>query len=1575
VRAGALHLPQAAAREGSSSGTAADSCKCAPLTPYALPRPYFCSSHTPAHLPRAGNQLSTDDFLGASPNNTNLALLGVAGCAAYGYLQWASGDAPGANATWTRVGALGAAWVDYAWVDGPAAAAVGGPHARLQYRGTPGAAGAGASDASWSQKYNALWLRVLGFDGALPNQSSLLAAEAAWYTGGGRANPLGLPLDYRQDFTKGDWSLWSAATAYEGAGYGGWTGDPGTPVAGPSPASTALFDGVLRWVNATTSTVPLSDWYHTVPPGAVAGFRARPVWGSVWAPALLSLAGVPAADGGLGMRDGPVTRPALAAARERMAAGRAAYAAGPTPTPLASTYTNPVYGGGDAPDPGVAWDDDSRAWYAATTTGDGVGYGGRFALWTSRSLGAWTLAGTVFPTGWPGAPAWATGSFWAPELWRVGGAWLVYFTARHGATGQLAIGVGVSSTGAVTGPYNDVGAPLVLDASPQKYGMIDATYFRDPADNASYVVFKRDGNAVGAPTPIHWARLTDAGTALAPGQADWHGNVLLTNSLPWENGIVEAPWVVAPPGGGYYLFYSGSGYSGGYALSVARSTSGNFTGPYVKLGAKLLGDAGTSGAPWQAPGHASIVAAPAAMLAGSAAAAAEAAAAGAATPSPLAPYSHAVVYHAYSGSGRTARLMLLDGLVWAPNVTGDGATWPVMAATTAAAAAAGVRVSTALLPAFPSTGAQPLPFGPGVAPPPLPSPTPSSSPVVAPGCPSTFTAVGSATLAATLGHGLRYVSFAQANAPAGSNTYLRHGCYWLFSMPISLTDSTATQDATMVVRLGLDGTPGTVSLQSVNYPGVVLTVQPDGYLQHTALTALSPTYGADGVTVLAPPAVDPAAATWEVVVLANASTAPLANASSAPEALGRNNAVVQLVTRSPAFFGQVVTLGAASTHACGTGMTANVRVAPRASTPTAASAWVVATGGVAAPAAYAANAVGFYTSPLRVVAETMAGASGGVYTYAAVTSSGSVAGGGSPVVLTNASGLWAATAPTAVQAPTAAGSRAGWTVGPPLACGDVCAGGPWTPVSLRSAAAGGGTAYLCDASSAGDVAAGAAVGAVARGAGDAGLSPSAGTWLAKRANVTAASSACCGAVGGRVTGWLLAPPAAVDRGIGDTARLLTAVAGAAGTAASVVVAPVDVAGGGSGLNESHLWRLAWDDGAGTALALPVLATGGALATCPSPSPSPSRTSTRSSLASVTPSLQLSGSGTRSPAPTASGSATPPPTASASGTASLSGSGTPSGSGTLSPGASASGTPSGTGSASVTGSGSPSRSGTRTPPGTGTATGSGTAPATGTTSGTAAATGSGTGSRTMAATPTPSPTPSAPVTRSPTGSRTGSTSGTRSPAPTGSGTSSGTSSGTGSGSASPPASGSGSATPTGTPAPSGSRTPTGAATGSRTGTASPSGSDTRSPSGSGTPTPSPSGSSSETPSTSASRTGTPSPSGSPSATASVSATGSGSRTASAAPTRTATRTATPTKSVPPSSSATRSRSASGSRSATPTVTGSATRSPSRSRSPSGTWSPSRSRAGSRSRTPTRVSRSGSPTRSVTRSRTRKPKRER
>lgn len=329
-----------------------------------------------------------------------------------------------------------------------------------------------------------------------------------------------------------------------------------------------------------------------------------------------------------------------------LAAATLAAAAAAAPT---AYYQNPTVLNADSPDPGVAWVPEEQLWYSVTTGGDARG---NFVIRTSPNLANWTDVGVAFPTG--SAPKWASDSFWAPELHLVNGAWMLIHTARHSGNGLLSIGIAASTTGRAAGPYADaLGAPLLMDPAGQ--GTIDATIFGD-VDGRMYVIAKTDGNADGKPTPIHIAELDVGanGTRLAPGEslATFYASTLITDDQPWENGITEAPWVVRF-GTHYYLFYSGSGYTGNgqcsYAVGVARATS--VRGPYTKHGPPVLANATGDNPTWQGPGHASIVQAP--------------------------DGGWAIVYHAWPGAVRSyGRHMMLDGLTWVPD--DGGVPWPVV---------------------------------------------------------------------------------------------------------------------------------------------------------------------------------------------------------------------------------------------------------------------------------------------------------------------------------------------------------------------------------------------------------------------------------------------------------------------------------------------------------------------------------------------------------------------------------------------------------------------------------------------------------------------------------------------------------------------------------------------------------------------------------------------------------------------------------------------------------------------------------------------------------------------------------
>ena len=116
---------------------------------------------------------------------------------------------------------------------------------------------------TWSQKYNLLWDRILGYD-LFPE--SLVASELAWYKR--QANVYGFPLDNRAKFTKTDWLMWCAALA-------------------PTKAAFQDFSApVYKWLSETPSRVPFTDWYETIS-GETRGMHTRTVIGGIFARALL----------------------------------------------------------------------------------------------------------------------------------------------------------------------------------------------------------------------------------------------------------------------------------------------------------------------------------------------------------------------------------------------------------------------------------------------------------------------------------------------------------------------------------------------------------------------------------------------------------------------------------------------------------------------------------------------------------------------------------------------------------------------------------------------------------------------------------------------------------------------------------------------------------------------------------------------------------------------------------------------------------------------------------------------------------------------------------------------------------------------------------------------------------------------------------------------------------------------------------------------------------------------------------------------------------------------------------------
>jgi hypothetical protein len=189
------------------------------------------------------NQLTTDDFAGHVAHNANLSIKAIDALAAYADLAHLLHHDEVAFEFGTVARSMAVKWV---------AMSKEGDHYKLAFN----------SPGTWSQKYNLVWDKIMGYDLFPP---SVRETEVTYYEN--KLNRYGLPLDSRADYTKLDWSLWTATLASNQKQFEGIT------------------DPIYKWMNETPSRVPLTDWYDTKT-GKQIGFQARSVVGGVFIKAL-----------------------------------------------------------------------------------------------------------------------------------------------------------------------------------------------------------------------------------------------------------------------------------------------------------------------------------------------------------------------------------------------------------------------------------------------------------------------------------------------------------------------------------------------------------------------------------------------------------------------------------------------------------------------------------------------------------------------------------------------------------------------------------------------------------------------------------------------------------------------------------------------------------------------------------------------------------------------------------------------------------------------------------------------------------------------------------------------------------------------------------------------------------------------------------------------------------------------------------------------------------------------------------------------------------------------------------------
>ena len=199
-------------------------------------------AHWAAYLKEKGfdpeNQLCTDDFAGHLAHNTNLSLKAILALRSYAWLCEITGRKAQAKEYLRISESFARDWV---------AKADDGDHFRLAFD-RPG---------TWSQKYNLVWDKILGFN-IFP--ASVARKELDFYLK--TQLKYGLPLDNRKTYTKLDWLFWTATLADDAATF------------------SRLTDPAFAFLNETPDRIPMTDWYWT-DSGRKEGFQARSVVGGV----------------------------------------------------------------------------------------------------------------------------------------------------------------------------------------------------------------------------------------------------------------------------------------------------------------------------------------------------------------------------------------------------------------------------------------------------------------------------------------------------------------------------------------------------------------------------------------------------------------------------------------------------------------------------------------------------------------------------------------------------------------------------------------------------------------------------------------------------------------------------------------------------------------------------------------------------------------------------------------------------------------------------------------------------------------------------------------------------------------------------------------------------------------------------------------------------------------------------------------------------------------------------------------------------------------------------------------------
>ncbi len=224
-------------------------------------------------------------------------------------------------------------------------------------------------------------------------------------------------------------------------------------------------------------------------------------------------------------------------------------------------------------DPFILAENGTYYMYATTARTEKHGLQTGFDVHIAEKLeGPWTNAGGCLET-----VSWSADLFWAPEVYKRGGKYYMFFTTRHKDTKKLQIAAAIADN--PLGPFTDLGRPLFAT----DYSVIDSSVYFEGNDAWLYYVKDVSDNVIDG---VHVSQIYCVRLAPSLTEVTGEHKLLTTPDTEWETSLDpkwqwnEGPFVFKHENK-YYLSYSVNCYNNPL-YSVCYAVSDNPDGPFIK---------------------------------------------------------------------------------------------------------------------------------------------------------------------------------------------------------------------------------------------------------------------------------------------------------------------------------------------------------------------------------------------------------------------------------------------------------------------------------------------------------------------------------------------------------------------------------------------------------------------------------------------------------------------------------------------------------------------------------------------------------------------------------------------------------------------------------------------------------------------------------------------------------------------------------------------------------------------------------------------------------------------------------